>query len=354
MDIQELKARAKELRNLMSSEEAKRQEALTEARDSGKGLTGKLLERYERADGNIHGFSIELDAIERDLTEARSDFLRNVALNQRAQSVAVDADGGATVPEILSATLWDLARNQTVAREAGVSFIPLSGPGETFVLPKITSDAVPAWVGENGLIGEDMLEFGSETLAPKKLALTVRASRELVQDSNQNIGNVIIDAVTKAFAQEIDRVIFNGTGAAEPEGIRNSGIFATAGVGAPDWSALSSAALSITEANYDPSAFVMAPSIKRTLVEQRIDQGGGAGTGMYLPATTDLGAGTDESYILAGDFSQVVVGVRLALDVLPLMERYAEYGQVGWVFSYRMDTTVMRLSAFHSLEEVTV
>ena len=56
----------------------------------------------------------------------------------------------------------------------------------------------------------------------------------------------------------------------------------------------------------------------------------------------DLGAGTDESFIIGGDFSQLYAGVRLKLNIMPLTERYADTGQVGWLFFYRMDTTLMR------------
>jgi len=68
---------------------------------------------------------------------------------------------------------------------------------------------------------------------------------------------------------------------------------------------------------------------------------------------TDLGAGSDESFIIGGDFSQILAGVRLELNIRPLNERYAETGEVGWLFFYRMDTSLMRPEAIHTIEGVT-
>lgn len=412
MEIHQIKARMKQLQEELAVHKASRQSALAEASASGNGLVGDVLASFNRADAAAGRIEPEIDALNQELQAARgkttivdpgsgeptarmnrrlerdqsfgdihgegndieglATYLRNVALGaeSRVQSTVSDPAGGFVVPDILSTTLWDLARDKTVARDAGVSFIPLDGAGGNWALPKITGDAVPTWTAENAQIAEDDMTFGQEELTPKKLALMVRASRELIQDSSQDIADVVVRNVTDAFAREIDRVIFNGSGAAnEPLGIRNfSGIPEMLTVGTPNWSTLSDAALAIREANYEPGSLVLAPRDERTLTEQRIDQGGGAGTGVYLnpPSTvsgisrfatnavdTDLGAGTDESWGLMGDFSQAIVGVRLDLMVRPLTERYADFDQVGWAFGYRMDLTVMRTAAFMKLEGIT-
>lgn len=403
--MHDLKARRKQLQDDLHAYNEESSAALAEARDTGKGLTGDILARFDRADAGADRSKTELDAINGKITEARNEgtivdagsstktrtgsrlgpdqrfadivgdrtdrseelgvFLRDI-ISSRAQSEGVNADGGYTVPDILSANLWDLARDRTVAAESGVSFLAIdSGPGDTFHLAKVTEDAQPAWVGEGTQFPEDQISLSSAVLKPKKIALTVKATHELLQDSNQDFAQVIAQTVAASIARELDRVIFNGAGGAEPLGIRNTpGIAQVPGVGAPDWATLSNSALAIEQANYSPSGFVMAPRTAHALANQRED----GTTGAYLapPSTvagiprlstnmvaTDLGAGTDESYILGGDFSQAVFGTRLGLSVQPLDQRWADQGQMGWIFYTRCDLAVMRTEAFQSLEGVT-
>ena len=51
------------------------------------------------------------------------------------------------------------------------------------------------------------------------------------------------------------------------------------------------------------------------------------------------------SDIVAGDFSQVLVGQRLGLQIRVLTERYAENGQVGFVAYFHGDIQVPRPKA---------
>jgi HK97 family phage major capsid protein len=48
----------------------------------------------------------------------------------------------------------------------------------------------------------------------------------------------------------------------------------------------------------------------------------------------------------AGDFSQVLIGQRMSLEIRVLNERYAENGQVGLLAFWRGDVQLARLSAF--------
>lgn len=57
--------------------------------------------------------------------------------------------------------------------------------------------------------------------------------------------------------------------------------------------------------------------------------------------------------LFIGDFSQVLVGQRMALEVKVLTERYAELGQVGILSYWRGDVQVARpnaLSCYRGLQ----
>lgn len=68
---------------------------------------------------------------------------------------------------------------------------------------------------------------------------------------------------------------------------------------------------------------------------------------------TDGGVGDDESQIIAGDFSQLMIGVRSEIRVELLRERYMDALQFGLIAHARVDFAAARESAFTVLSGVT-
>ena len=66
---------------------------------------------------------------------------------------------------------------------------------------------------------------------------------------------------------------------------------------------------------------------------------------------TDGGAGT-ESQIIAGDFSQILMGVRSSIRVEVLRERFMDTLQFGLICHARIDFAAARESAFTVLDGV--
>jgi HK97 family phage major capsid protein len=50
--------------------------------------------------------------------------------------------------------------------------------------------------------------------------------------------------------------------------------------------------------------------------------------------------------IFAGDWTQLLIGQRLAITIQVLTERYADYGQIGIVAHWRGDVAPARPAAF--------
>jgi HK97 family phage major capsid protein len=72
-----------------------------------------------------------------------------------------------------------------------------------------------------------------------------------------------------------------------------------------------------------------------------------------MPVNLTTGTSNDTSDVFTGDFSQLYVGVRTALTITVLRERYmvdeGSFGLVGW---YRGDVAVARPKAVDSVHGI--
>lgn len=292
------------------------------------------------------------------------DYLRAMVLGARSEAEhralteGTDSAGGYTVPEVLSGQLIDLMRANTVAIQAGAVTVPLTT--DTTHIARLASDPSPAWRGENGSITESDPTFARVTFEPKSLAVLVKVSRELLEDS-LNIGTELPRILAAAMAQELDRVVFLGTGSSnEPSGLDTiSGVLALAHDSTiDDYSPLVTARRNLMRENAQGiSAWIMHPDTEAVF-------GGLADTTgqplayppvldrptpmRWLTTTqlpTDLGTGTNETTIYAGDFTKLAIGIRSAVTVQVLRERYADTGQYGFVCHMRADVAAIQPKA---------
>jgi HK97 family phage major capsid protein len=68
---------------------------------------------------------------------------------------------------------------------------------------------------------------------------------------------------------------------------------------------------------------------------------------------TDGGAGSNESQVIAGDFSQLLIGIRSTIRVEILRERFMDNLQFGLIAHARVDFAAAREGAFTVLDAVT-
>lgn len=270
--------------------------------------------------------------------------------------------GGYMVPELVAAHVIDLMRAKNTCIAAGAKTIPL--PGETVRVCRITSDPVASWVAENNLIPDDTaMAIGAVNFSAKKLTCLVKASTELLQDAG-NSGAVIMNAIATAMGGELDRAALFGDGAGEPTGIFNdsdicSYSLGTDGATLHGFEDILNGIKEITAENGPiPTNAIMAP---RTLVGYSLLKDGN-GLPLQRPDliknmafhdTTKIpvnqvqgGSGEVCSSIILGGFDQLVIGIRLELEIKVLRERYAEYGQVGFLATMRADTATYQPKAF--------
>ncbi|QIE42323.1 phage major capsid protein [Rhodobacteraceae bacterium SC52] len=283
-------------------------------------------------------------------------------LERRALSEGSDSAGGYTVPDVLSATLIDLARAQSVVMRAGAMSVPLTSDQNN--IAKLLSDPVPAWRAEAGGVAESDPTFGLVQMVPRSLAVQTKVSVELMEDS-LNLATELPRVLAAAMAVELDRVALLGTGTApEPRGIAN-----TSGIGtyaqdaaSTKYSNLSRARTAILTANQTPTAFIMHPREEGRFVDL-VDTNGNPLTVppriAEIPMLTttsipiDGGAGNDESTIIAGDFARLMVGIRSEIRVEVLKtSAYASNLQYTLLAHMRADVAVTHPGAFYTLTGV--
>lgn len=150
----------------------------------------------------------------------------------KAMGINPDTTGGYLVPIEQSNQVIELLRNQSLflaaqgdsAQAKGLlTELPLNR--DTLTIPRATGDPTTYWLGENSTISASDASLGQIQLIAKKLACRVVLSNELLADASVDVDNFIRDAMSKAMAREVDRVVLYGQGAAgEPLGVSASGL----------------------------------------------------------------------------------------------------------------------------------
>ncbi len=275
---------------------------------------------------------------------------------QRALAQGADATGGAAVDEILSGQWIDVARNMTVASRAGVEFLPI-GAADTLHFPKQDSDPVAAWRNEAAAIAESDPTFSRVTATPFSLAVQFKASRELLMNGI-GVPGQLMRSTAQAMAVQLDKAVFVGSGSApEPEGITNvTGVQEVSFDSTlANYSPIIEGLQLVESANEQPSPYLVTSPRTKYELAGLVDADNNplrmpeVVSGLSQLATTSIptdgGAGSDESTIFLGDFSQVCVVLRENIRLFVLKELHAATGEVGFIAHAQADVIVKRPAA---------
>ena len=281
---------------------------------------------------------------------------------KRALAEGTDSAGGYTVPDILSSQMIDLMRSQSMAVRAGAITVPLTSDASH--IAKVATDPVPAWRGEAGAVAESEPTFTRVTFEPKSLAVLVKVSRELLEDS-LNIATVLPLIITAAMAAELDRVAMFGSGTGnEPKGVVNFAGVQEVEHDAPlgNYAPMISARTLIKTANHPGlSAFIMHPRDDGALAGMLDGNGQPLMVPPAISATPMLtstsvpidGGGGTESTIITGDFSRLMIGLRHGVTIQIMKERFQDTGEYGFVAFMRADVAAEYDNAFCKITGIT-
>ena len=171
------------------------------------------------------------------------------------------------------------------------------------------------------------------------------------------------NAFSAQFALTVDKAALYGSGTApEPRGVKSSSGITTLSMGTNgaaltnyDW--LVDAYGTLRDLNETATGVIFSPRTARNLGKLKATDNQPLMPPNYIaglprfdtnqvPVNLTQGSATTASDAFTADWNQLLVGVRTALQIQVLTERYADTGQVGLLCWWRGDIAVARASAF--------
>lgn len=310
-----------------------------------------------------------VNALSTEERHALAELRAEVTPEMRAQSTT-GSEGGFTIPEGFQA---EIIRSMS-------AFGPMLDPGVTRQLNTASGNPLPwptmddtsnegALLAENVQDGEEDVVFGQKQLdAYMYTSKIVRVSLQLLQDSAFDMNGLLRDVFGERIGRIGNRHLTTGDGSDKPNGIVNA---STEGAQTASTTAITFDEIIDLEHGVDPAyrglpsaRYMLHDNVLKAVRKLKDDQG------MYLwePAqprtgTTALLNGypytvnqhmsstitADDKVILFGAFEKYVVRRVLAFQMLRLVERYADFLQVGFIGFTRFDGDLMDTAAVKHL-----
>jgi HK97 family phage major capsid protein len=259
-----------------------------------------------------------------------------------------------------------LLRNSLIVRQLGARV--LTGLKGDAVLPKATGSSSAFWINEGDALTESNTTYGSIKLEPKTVGALTAFSRQLALQSNPAIEQLLRDDIASVVGQAVDKALLHGTAAAkQPVGILNVVGVQTASLASLTWAALVSMLEKFALENVVPNAIVThakaASKLQSTLknpvngAEYLLQSGRVADLPAYVTNQLDEKAGSPaKGRLIAGDFSQIVIGEWGATEVLanPYASGYYERGDVQLRIMHTMDAVVRHPTAFAVADDLSI
>ncbi len=258
--------------------------------------------------------------------------------------------GGALVPPPEFGELIELLRNKEALVNAGARTVPLPPQGR-IKYPRQTSPSSTYWVGENKAITQSEIGTGEVSLEAKKLAVLIKMPNELIRFASPAAEALVRDDMTKSLALGLDLAGLEGVGGdTQPRGIINHPNINTITSSIPGADGDRIVAQDIyrmvavvEESNAEFESWIMRPKTLFKYYQLRADavaQGDGSGLFLFnlirepgegMQAKPSLagypvvkstqvsqvqskGTSTNLTYVLAGMFSDVLIGMFGAIE----------------------------------------
>ena len=259
-----------------------------------------------------------------------------------------------------------LLRNSLIVRSLGARV--LSGLRGDTVLPKATGAATAYWVGEGDALTESNTTYSSIKLEPKTVGALTAFSRNLALQSNPSIEALLRDDISAVVGLAVDKALIHGTAVAkQPVGILNVSGIQTANLATLSWVTIVAMLEKLGLENITPNAVLThakaATKLQTTLKDASagsvylMDGGRVAGLPAYVTNQLDAKSGTpDKGRVIAGDFSQLVIGEFGVTEILanPYAAGYYEKGDVQLRIMHTMDAVVRHPKAFVVADDMTI
>lgn len=226
-------------------------------------------------------------------------------------------------------------RNSLLARRLGVRV--LSGLSGNLSIPKHGTGTTVGWVAENAALPTGDMTFDGVTLAPKHAGGITEQSRQLIMQSSPDIEQLVRDDLSFMLAQAIDSALIQGGGTNEPVGVLSTSGIQTASLSTLSWQNVLAMLQKLDIVNASAANIVastkakakLAGTLKAAGIAGYILEGGKVGDlPAYFSNQVAEKTGTPNTgRVIAGDWSQVMLGIWSEVDIL--VNPYAEtaYGK---------------------------
>ncbi len=259
-----------------------------------------------------------------------------------------------------------LLRNSLIVRSLGARV--LSGLRGDVVIPKQTGASTAYWLNEGDSLTESAPTFDTIGMTPKHVGALSSLSRQLIQQSNPAIEQLVRDDFVQVVSAAVDKALIHGTAVAK----QPVGILAAAGVQVGNLATLSWANLlglleKLALVNASPNAMLIHPKVATKLASTLKDAtvgseyllAGGRVAGIPAHVTNQLEAKSgspEKGRLILGDFTQLVIGEWGATEILanPYAAGYYEAGAVQLRILHTMDAAVRNPQAFVKVEDLAI
>lgn len=298
-------------------------------------------------------------------------------VGEQIRAAISTSSGSAIVPTLWSGDIIDKARNYSAVFQAGAQLVPMDA--KIVQIGRLTGDPTSAFRAESATITASDPTFDNVTLTATSMSCLVKGSMEWFQDA-ENANAVVVDAIAKSMALQLDLVaLFGGlttgnegfslTSPPNPRGILPAllALASTSVLGGVTngtaqttgsyWNEVLDTIFTVRDYNESPNALIWNSKLARQYAKAYDTTGQPLATpadvealqrfvSNQIPSFTSGTMTSRATDLFVGDFTQLLVGQRLAVTVQPLVERYADSGEIGLIAHWRGDVQPARPRAF--------
>ncbi|MBD9542941.1 phage major capsid protein [Ensifer sp. ENS04] len=290
---------------------------------------------------------------------------------ERAQSVGTNTAGGYLVPVIFQEELIKSLKAWGPMMDPGVTRMLTTATGAALTFPTMNDTAnVGALIAENTQVSLAEIAFGTKTIdAYKYTSGVVLVSDELLQDAVLDVESIIRDAMSERIGRIANTHLTTGDGSSKPNGI----ITAATAVNGSDDVTVTFDDLIELEHSVDP-AYRSDPSCRWMFNDSTLKSlrkiKNLEGDYIWQPADVKAGApaqilnygysinqamasiGASAKPVAFGAMNKYIVRNVKEFAIKRLVERYADYGQVGFIGFTRFDGELLDAAAVKVLQNL--
>lgn len=266
---------------------------------------------------------------------ANGIYMPHAALSTRGLSVGTATAGGNTVAtNLLSNSFIDMLRPRAKVLQAGA--MTLEGLTGNVSIPRQTAASTAYWISEDEAITASQGAFDQVQMTPRTVGAFTNISRKLLLQSSIQVQDFVSSDLMATIGLAIDAACINGLGSAQPTGIlQTTGVQTQTIAGAkPTWAEIVSMYTKCAADSGEGVAFMVTSKTRADL--QQVEKSSGSGVFVWdaptvagtdgsiggtsafvsnnLPQT--LGAGTNQHALIAGVWSDLIIGLWGAVDLL--------------------------------------